>query len=350
VVDDYSPCADENIRNLEKQDIQFEYWTIDQQKNFFKKHFQSNYEKYWSVIPHKTDACRSFGYLVAWLWGADVIITFDDDNYPINNLKDNGNYIKCHDIVNSTFKGKEVNSSNGWFNTIDMLKTNPNRRLFARGYPYYRRSEETDYTYNSCSGEVVLNAGLWLENPDVDSISVLNEGSPNGLPNTRTVGFKNHNRLVLSKNTLGPLNTANTAYSSKLIPIMYDTYQGAYVGELKLDRFGDIWSNLFIQKVINKLNKRIAIGTPLVDHKREPRDTFDDFKKEFWGIIISEKLFRCLEDMDLHSTTYIDLYLELIQNLRNDFIKEIQQESIQGYLNKLLSSMEMWVEIVEKLN
>jgi hypothetical protein len=349
VVDDYSPNIDANTKTLYKEGTPFEYWTMSQQIDFFKANFGASYEKYWLAIPHRTDACRSFGYLVAGLWGADVIITFDDDNYPLSSPEKVYDYIGNHDIVNFHLSGSEVSSPNRWFNPIDLLAMEPNKRLFARGFPYTRRSDDVKYTYKDAYGKVAMNIGLWTVNPDVDALTVLSEGSLNGLPKTRAVSLIGPDHLMLSNGTFAPLNTANTAYSRELLPIIYDTFQGAQVGELKIDRFGDIWSNLFIKKILDKMGTKVVLGAPLVEHLREPRDTFVDFQKEFWGIIISEKLFSFMETIKLSSYTYTNLYVELIENLKKEFIKDIQQDSIRNYLNRLCNSMSLWIEIVEKI-
>jgi hypothetical protein len=348
-VDDYSPYVNENIKILEKAGTPYEYWTVDMQIEFFKKEFGSNWEKYWEIIPHRTDACRSFGYIIAALKDVDIIITYDDDNWALSLPDSNFDYIGCHDIVNSYYKGIEVSSTNGWFNTISMLMTVPQNKIYARGYPYSKRGSD-QYTYRPSEGKVLLNVGLWAGNPDVDAITVLNEGSMNGLPITRTTGLKNYSKILLSKDTFAPLNTANTAYSIELIPIMYDTFQGAYVGELKLDRFGDIWCNLFIEKILNYMDGRITIGTPIVEHRREPRNTLEDFKKEFWGILISEKLFIAIEQAELNSKGYVNLYQELIEWLQKSFLKQLNEiPSLKKYFDKLFTSMMRWVELVEKL-
>ena len=349
-VDDYSPYVSENIKILEKTEIPYEYWTIDMQIDFFKKNFSSNWEKYWNVIPHRTDACRSFGYVIAALKGADVIITYDDDNWAFSLKESDFDYLGAHDVVNSYYKGTEVSSTNGWFNTISMLITEPPSKIYARGYPYSKRGSD-QYRYKSSDGNVLLNVGLWTGNPDVDAMTVLSEGSMNGLPVTKTTGLNNYRRVLLSNDTFAPINTANTAYSIKLLPIMYDTFQGAYVGELKLDRFGDIWSNLFVEKIMAHVGGRITLGVPIVEHKREPRNTFEDFMKEFWGVIISERLFSIINEIDIKSKSYADAYLELISRLEKykNFLS-FDKESLQKYLSKLLGSMKLWVELLESLN
>jgi len=348
-VDDYSPYMNENIKILEKAGVSYEYWTIPMQIDFFKKNFGSNWEKYWEIIPHRTDACRSFGYIIAALKDVDVIITYDDDNWALNLKENDFDYLGAHDIVNSHVKEVEVSSTNGWFNTISMLMTEPANRIYARGYPYSKRGTD-QYYYKPSEGNVMLNVGLWTGNPDVDAITVLSEGAMNGLPITKTTGLKSHKRVLLSKDTFAPINTANTAYSIRLLPIMYDTFQGAYVGELKLDRFGDIWCNLFIEKIMAKIGGRISIGIPIVEHRREPRNTFEDFMKEFWGIIVSERLFYTINEIEINAKSYTDAYLELIPQLekRLDFLS-FGKESLRKYFNKLLNSMRLWVELLESL-
>jgi len=354
IVDDYSPYFKDNMKTLEKSGLQYEYWSVKMQIDFFKENFGSEWERYWRVIPHRTDACRSFGYLIAALEGADVIITADDDNYAITDSDSKDyDYLGAHDIVNSTVKYLEISSSNNWFNTISMLKTIPERELYARGYPYSKRLDKPIYKYDHVECRVVMNVGLWIGNPDVDSITVLSEGSLNGLPVTRTISFKSEiKRVILAKGTFAPLNTANTAYSKKILPIIYDTFQGAKVGELKLDRFGDIWCNFFVKKILDRTNDRVSIGIPLVEHRREPRNTFEDLKKELWGIIISEKLFNIVEKLDLYSQSYADLYKELVENLRILLIKELEENLsvLKKYFEKLFSCMLDWLEILEKLS
>jgi hypothetical protein len=198
---------------------------------------------------------------------------------------------------------------------------------------------------------VVVNVGLWTGNPDVDSITILNEGSLNGLPKTRTIGLKSDDRVMLAKGTYAPINTANTAYSSELLPCIYDTYQGVKVGEFKLDRYGDIWCNHFIKKIVDTVGDKITIGIPLVEHRREPRDTMIDFKKEIWGLLVSQRLFEVVESIEMTSKSYFDGYSELVQHLSAK-IDNICLDSlpIKKYFQKLLSNMNKWLKMVEQLN
>jgi len=348
VVDDYCPYVKENAKLLKFFNIPFEFWTIKMQKKFFKDHFGVAWQKCWHVIPHHTDACRSFGYLIAALNDAEIIITFDDDNWAINSESAYYlDYLSSHGMVGERVKCNEVSSDKRWFNTCALLKTSPPRLLYPRGYPYFKRDES--YVYSMGEGRIAMNVGLWTGNPDVDAITVLNEGSLNGLPKTRTTGFKSHKRIMLAQGTFAPINTANTAYLAELLPCMYDTYQGAKASNFKLDRYGDIWCNLFIKKIVDAVGDKITIGMPLVEHKREPRDTMADFKKEIWGMIISQRLFEIVESIKISSQNYFDGYFELIRllSLKIDYVSP--NKLIKKYFEKLLENMNRWLEITEKL-
>lgn len=348
VVDDYGSYVKENIKLIKSLDVPFEFWTIKMQKRFFKDYFGVRWQKYWNMIPHHTDACRSFGYLIAALNDADVIITFDDDNWAINSKNAYYfDYLSSHSIIGESVTCTEVSSDKGWFNTCALLKTNPPKYLYPRGYPYSKRDES--YAYSICEGRIAMNVGLWTGNPDVDSITILNEGSLNGLPKTRTIGLKSHERVMLAKGTFAPINTANTAYSTELLPCMYDTYQGAKVGEFKLDRYGDIWCNFFIKKIVDSVEDKITVGIPLVEHRREPRDTMIDFKKEIWGMIVSQRLFEVVESMGMSSKNYFDGYSELIRYLSIKIDDFSPNNTIKKYFQKLLKNMSKWLEIIDKL-
>ena len=349
VVDDYCPYIKENIALLDKCNAPYEFWTIDMQKQFFRKHFGAGWQKYWEVIPHRTDACRSFGYLIAALWGAEIIVTWDDDNWAINSPKSGiYDYIGKHTIVNERLTAPEASSSTKWLNTCHFLKKSPNRELYPRGYPFSKQNEV--YSFKQNKGKVVMNVGLWIGNPDVDAITVLNEGSMNGLPVTRTTGFSGEKLIFIAKDTFAPLNTANTAYSRDILPCIYDTFQGAQVSELKLDRYGDIWCNFFIKKIVDAVGDKIALGVPLVDHQREPRNTMVDFMKEFWGVVVSQRIFEEVASIKLRSNNYFDAYAELTEHLYGKSDKIYPgNKAIAKYFRKLFKSMNGWLEILEKL-
>ena len=344
-VDDYGRHVKENMQLLAQCEVPFEFWTVSEQRAFFRRHFGRSWKRYWQVIPHHTDACRSFGYIVAGNWGADIIVTFDDDNWCIDALDRRYDYLAGHSVVGRTLTLPEMKSSTSWLNTCSLLNAEPSRRLWARGFPYSRRGEE--YEIRSSTGAVAMNVGLWLGCPDVDAMTILAEGAMNGIPKTKTTALNQRDRIILAEGTFAPLNTANTAYSSRLLPCIYDTFQGVRVSGLKLDRFGDIWCNLFLKKLLDSAGEKVTIGIPLVEHRREPRPTLVDLEKEFWGVLVSESLIQLVENLHIEKASYADMYLDLIEQLDN---QEIHPNTyVRKYFRHLFRSMREWLAILEKL-
>lgn len=282
---------------------------------------------------------KQLGFLIA-AQNSDLIIIIDDDVFP------QYDFIKGHGVVNKTIECKEVSSDKGWFNTCTIMSNNQNREIYARGYPYSKRKER--YRYKVGYGKVVLNMGMWSNIPDLDAITFLHEdsGSMQGITDIRNTRLT-IDRLMIARGTLLPISAMNLAFSPEILPAFYQTLQGVMVGGWKLARYDDIWSGVFAKKVIDSVNDRVTVGLPVVRHEKTPRDIFEDIKKEFIGILISERLYQKLNEIEIKANNYFDGYSQLIEGLKK---KEIcTDHEIQKYFKKLYECMGLWLKIVEKV-
>lgn len=110
------------------------------------------------IIPRRSDAVRSFGYLMAYKDGCDYIITLDDDCYPLpQKVKDPEYLINQH---LQRLKEGTIIKENMWFNTI--------KKYRPRGIPY--SNFETRVKYKN----IIINHGLWVNVPDFDAITSFN--------------------------------------------------------------------------------------------------------------------------------------------------------------------------------
>ena len=141
-----------------------EYWAPDKQKAWLETFYPK--KDLSMVIPENDMRRRNFGYLRALQWGADVIVTIDDDNYPF------------------------VYSKNKIVNPCSILELMPflevpGGSIYSRGYPlhkYFSDDLANGFMYDlpvgfcqkESSPKVVLNMGLWMGKPDVDSFTNLN--------------------------------------------------------------------------------------------------------------------------------------------------------------------------------
>jgi len=166
-------------------------------------------------------------------------------------------------------------------------------------------------TRRNTRARVVVNAGLWLGDPDVDAITRI--VTPVQVTKRR-VGAPL--RIALAPGTFCPFNSQNTAFSIDLLPCMYlivmgDRYRGA-----SCDRYDDIWMSYIAKRIIDRVGDRITFGAPLVRQDRNAHDLLIDLLGEAPAMLLTESLLRHLRAIELKERTYEAAYGELIELLR----------------------------------
>jgi len=313
---------------LENGGFSAEYWNVSEQEEWL-----TEFPKLAEFVPWNSDCRRNLGYLIAYQQGAEIMITIDDDNFVTKE-----DYYAKHSIVGTTQTVLTGSSTNKWFNPCSLLKTDPPRNIYSRGFPYNRR-HNNDVSWNHSKGKVVLNMGLWLGQPDVDAITNLNESI--------NVTEFNSEQVMLAQGTYAPINTQNTAFHRCILPAYYYIPMGARIYGMMLDRFGDVWAGLFVKKIIDKINDRVAIGEPLSYHRRNPHDLMKDLESEIWGVLITEHLVPAIESMEIDGRTYADAYLDLAEKLCH--FDCYTSRAVNKYFCKISQGMKTWVDICEKL-
>ncbi|HPN38528.1 MAG TPA: hypothetical protein PL041_08985 [Melioribacteraceae bacterium] len=247
------------------------------------------------IIPRKTDCVRSFGYYKAYKLGADIIITLDDDCYPVN-----GNFVKTH--INRLTTGNE----NAWVSSLE--------NLIPRGVPYYNLNR-----INEC----VLNHGLWEGIADYDAITQL------------TIERQKNETVWIDKTIpVGkyfPMCGMNISWKRELTPAMYFLLMGR---DYEFDRFGDIWCGIISKKIIDHLGYAVNSGSPAILHKRAS-NVWQNLKKELPGLPVNEEFWTVVDNIKLTSDSFKGCYLEIAENL------EMEGE----YWAKLKTAMKIWANL-----
>lgn len=320
------------VRNVKEQGFEAYYFDVPAQKKWLRK-----FPDLGKVIPYKSDNRRNIGFLVAAERGAETIISIDDDNYVV----EDDDYYSHHSIVGKTAELPTVSSSNKWYNPCALLRTNNGMGIYPRGYPFYKRFKEK-HKFAVTNGHVVMNMGLWINDPDADAITNLSQP-------TKIIEMNNkYETVMLAPGTFSPINTQNTAFHRDVLPCYYYVLMGAHIRGLKIDRYGDIWSGFFAKKVIDQANDRVTIGKPLTNHKRNIHNLFTDLKNELWGMILTEKLVPWIENLQLSGKSYFNAYAEIAENLKV-FKETFQENSIKKYLGKTANAMKTWLDACNKI-
>jgi len=335
--------GDEVVRQKNKEilkDFSYEFYGPRERVRWFKDHFTNTYEKYSSAIPEKCHAETSFGFLVAYKEGADVILELDDDCFHASNH----NLIREH-LNNLLSNGGFIVSSNSkWYNTIENLVLNNDFVVFPRGHPYAPEARIESYNWKKTNNrKCVLNMGLWAGYPDLDALTILYNGGLDGRCSIKSVGLK-RDKVIVDGGTYFAICSMNTSFQRRIVPAFYQLYMKV----MGVDRFDDIWSGLFIKKIADHVSDNICLGKPLVYHDKRTRSTFKDLKAELEGMIINETLWRIVDSLELNSKDYFECYLELANGIEKN-VEKFSEKAHRDFISLQVEKMKLWLEVVDKI-
>ena len=200
-------------------------------------------------IYNKCDAVRNLGFALAYLNGAEAILSLDDDVEPIPG----------EDPINDHLRALSSNFPVSWLNTGE--------QLYMRGFPYGVRQE----------AECVLSHGVWTGMPDLDAPTQLlfGAGSEFFPP-----------RLPVPKGAYFPCCAMNMAFKIKILPYIY---QAPAVDGVQ--RFSDIFAGIAAKKEIDRRGWCAVTGFATVHHTRAS-DPFVNLEKEGKGIRLNESFWK----------------------------------------------------------
>jgi hypothetical protein len=247
------------------------------------------------IIPRKSDAIRSYGFLKAAEMGADVVITMDDDCYPGG--PDN-NAFWSHARTLQTYGLHDA-----WHSTITGMK--------PRGFPYANTLRRV---------RNVINIGMWSTVPDLDA--------PTALLEHRSRPEWSVFQASVPVGKYVPMCGMNLSFSYDVLPMMYFLLMGP---EYPYDRFADIWCGIFAKKICDRMGYGMQHGLPIVQHVRAS-NVFENLIKEAPGIKMNEKLWEIVDGVKLIGTRVMDCYIELAQvigdELEDDYFQELSRAMV----------------------
>jgi hypothetical protein len=333
------PDARETVEFFTKGGFDIQFLDIEWQIKYLVK-----YPDLFEIIPENSDNRRNVGFLFALEQGAEVIISVDDDNFPLENV----DFVGEHSVVNKIISEPKAVGEDGWFNIISLLETDQinDKNIYPRGFPYSKRKKNLENSVNEkVTGKVGINAGLWLGDPDVDAI-----GRLHSYPIVNN--WKNKS-VLLSEKTYSPINTQNTAISREAMVAYYYVRMGTNIRGMNLDRYGDIFSGYFVSKCAKAVGDYIRVGSPIAKHIRNKHNLFVDLYNELAGMMLIEDISIFLEKLDLPSSSYFDAYVTLSHKLE-DFSREkegfIWESQTREYVYTISHNMRIWADIVKSIH
>lgn len=248
------------------------------------------------IIPRKTAAARSFGFLIAYCAGAEVIVSLDDDVRPAG---------PSH--LAQLVAVLETPVSAEW------AGFGPQKQ---RGIPF-ELPRKTPW----------LHEGGWWNVPDLDAPTRLAAGidpvytAPHYRP-----------QIVVPPGQWLALSAMHFAFKRELTPALYQLLMGPDWG---YHRFDDIWSGFFAKKVCDHLGQPVTFGGPLVKHE-QASNVYTNLVQEAPGIREHEQRWRDIAALPLAGDTVLDTYRSLADGLAT-FGGE--------YWPKLAEAMRIWCDL-----
>jgi hypothetical protein len=251
------------------------------------------------IIPRRTDCIRSYGYLKAFHDQPDMIVTLDDDCYPIDGAEE-GFLARHWQRLNGE------GCTQAWRESANGIAT--------RGVPYFSTNRQWP---------VALNHGMWRGVPDYDA--------PTQLVRSRLPTEFRFENQTIPVGMYFPMCGMNIAFRPEVVPALYFLLMGK---GYEYDRFGDIWAGIMVKKICDHLGYAIQSGEPAVSHERAS-NVWANLRKEAAALEANESFWRTVDRVTLMKTTFAACYKELANGI------ELEGE----YWGKLREAMMTWADL-----
>jgi len=306
-----------------------EYLDIERQQQYL-----ADFPELWSHLRFDSIQRRNIGMLFAYQHGAEVIITIDDDNFVMSQ-----DFVGLHRAAGQRSSLPLYASTSGFFDVCSFLDTDDDLRFYHRGFPQQQRWAEASSFVSSCraAGRVAINAGFWLDNPDIDAVTRMERQ-----PIVR--GFRPgwNGNFGLCPGTWSPFNSQNTALMRDVIPAYF---LSPYIG-----RYDDIWASYVVCRIAEHLGDLISFGEPLVRQERNPHDLWKDLDAERYGMILTDGFCQALRAISLTGKTYHECFGEIAAHLPENWRPSIEDKPLlQDGRNSFLEGLRIWHEVFKKL-
>lgn len=257
------------------------------------------------IFSRKNAGIRSYGFLKAWQLQVDLVVTLDDDCYPVGNPH---HFIKTHK------ENLSLHAPVSWTPTYPDPKWQ-----FTRGFPYQVRAERP----------VKVSHGIWSGALDLDA------QTETKLPQLLAEKPYPPLRQFIPKLQYYPMCSMNLAFHKDVIPLMFFPMMGQDQdgNQWPYDRFDDIWAGILSKKIMDHLNWAVVSGSPQVKHNKLSMP-LKNYQKEKAGLKENELFWQAVDQVKLTKTNPIACYQELAEKLphQNNY-----------YYKKLKDAMKVWI-------
>jgi len=305
-------------------DLPMTFLDVADQEEYLNKHPELGAHLTWNSIQR-----RNIGLVIAYEQGAEQIITIDDDNFFVSD-----DFVMHHSVGQS--KDIEILSTkSGWLNVCNFLTEKYNRPFYHRGYPLEQRFADEEPTTARVNGNVVVNAGFWFGDPDIDALTrIYYFNKP-----IEAVAYERGGHFALAHGTWSPFNSQNTSLAREIIPAYF---LSPYIG-----RYDDIWAAYVIKRISDHLGDYITFGDPVVKQERNVHNYWKDLAQEDKGMMLTTPFVEMLKAIPLSGTTYSGCFKEISDGFKQKIAEAKISDEHRMFLQKYQEGMEVWIKTFE---
>jgi hypothetical protein len=238
---------------------------------------------------------RNIALLEAIREGAEIIVSIDDDNTPL----DERYFADFERTLTTPYHGVAASAGSGWFNIGEFFQP----PFYHRGFPYERRGTDLGLRMDPLVGGTIgVAAGLWLGDPDIDAMERITN-RPRALNTSDVVRAG----IAVASGCWTPFNTQNTAFVRELAPLIM-----VLVG---VGRYDDIWASYILQRIAMEAGKLVHFGRPLVWQDRNVHNLWTNLKDEIYGMEHTPRFCADLRAARLGSGAPLEKLARLYEHL-----------------------------------
>lgn len=292
----------EKYESLQQEFGNVRYYHPDEQ--------EKRYPEYSKFLGWNCSSRRNLGFIEAYNCGAEVLALVDDDNIP---LKGWGQNLGCAQKVNTgiytNYKDEQTLAFDAiWPVAHNFYECDKNDNIpWHRGYPLELLHERAFKYAGQDNRQFMVQANLWLGNPDVDAIERLtmkfNDKPPFPAEALRNytpaqLGWEHFDEHYTFTHQFSPFNSQNTFLAREAIP--------CFLLLREAGRVDDIWGSYLLQKELGPGN--VCYGEATVWQERNGHDLMKDFADEIFGTMNVLKFLKGEFELPDNMKRHVEIY------------------------------------------
>lgn len=224
------------------------------------------------LLGWNNDSRRNIALLEAIKWGADVIVSIDDDMIPT----DIDFFERIEMMLSEPYSGLQTGTPGHWFDAGQFTDP-PARQRGLPSIPLY------DAAYGmALDVQVGAMQGIILGVPDTDAQTMIRVPFVKSATDILNKGF------VVDPNAKSVFNSQLTAFRRELAPCFAQFYKWQ-------GRNTDIFASLVMRRVMQELDLHTYFGPPTGFHNRSKRNPMKDLEAEKWGVTYIQAFEKWLD-------------------------------------------------------